>query len=70
MQYINGTDRSQTELLPDSIEDYVNEDNSVRAIDAFINNLNMAELGFEKAVPNDMGRPSYDPRDLLKLYIS
>jgi len=69
MQYINGTDRSQTELLPDSIEDYVNEDNSVRAIDAFINSLNITELGFEKAVPDSMGRPPYDPRDLLKLYI-
>ncbi len=56
-------------MLPDRIEDYVAADAAVRVIDAFVDRLNMAELGFQRAVAPSIGRPSYDPRDLLKLYI-
>ena len=56
-------------FLPDCIDDYVGKDNPVRVVDAFVDQLNMDELGFKRAKLNDTGRPSYDPRDLLKLYI-
>jgi len=69
MKYIEGEDRTQITLLPDSIEEYVSEDNPVRVIDAFVNSLDMEALGFKRSEPNITGRPSYDPRDLLKLYI-
>lgn len=69
MKYITGESRNQIVLLPDCIEDYVGKDNPVRVIDAFVNQINMDWLGFKRAKPNDTGRPSYDPRDLLKLYI-
>ena len=69
MHFINGLDRSQTELLPDSIEEYVDKNNPVRVIDAFINSLDMSELGFERSIPGETGRPPYNPRDLLKLYV-
>lgn len=69
MKYIVGESRNQIVLLPDCIEDYVGKDNPVRVIDAFVNQLNMDGLGFKRAKPSDTGRPPYDPRDLLKLYI-
>ena len=69
MKYITGEDRYQIAFLPDCIEDYVSKDNPVRVVDAFVNQLDMDKLGFKRAKPNDTGRPSYDPRDLLKLYI-
>lgn len=69
MKYIKGESRNQIMFLPDCIEDYVGEDNPVRVIDAFVNQINMDKLGFKRSKPNDTGRPSYDPRDLLKLYI-
>ncbi len=69
MKYITGEKRNQITLLPGCIEDYVGEDNPVRVIDAFINQLDMDTAGFKRAKPNETGRPSYDPRDLLKLYI-
>ncbi len=69
MKYITGEDRNQIVFLPDCIEDYVSGDNPVRVIDAFVNQLDMNGLEFRRAEPNDTGRPSYDPRDLLKLYI-
>ena len=69
MDFISGEDRGQTLLLPDSLEDYVGEDNPVRVIDAFVNSLEMHGLGFSGAAPNDTGRPPYDPKDMLKLYV-
>lgn len=69
MKYIAGEGRNQITFLPDCIEDYVGEDNPVRVIDAFVDKIDMLELGFKRAELNDTGRPSYDPRDLLKLYI-
>jgi transposase len=69
MRYIKGESREQVTLLPASIEDYVGEDNPVRVIDLFVDGLDMATQGYTRAVPKDDGRPGYDPRDLLKLYI-
>jgi len=69
MGYISGTDRGQTSLLPARIEDYVAADAAVRVIDAFVDGLDVAQLGFRRAVEASTGRPPYDPRDLLKLYI-
>ena len=68
MKYITGEDRNQIVFLLGCIADYVSEDNPVRVVDAFVNQLDMDELGFKRAKPNDTGRPPYDPRDLLKLY--
>ena len=69
MAYVEGQDRNQIMLLPESVEDLVTEDNPVRAIDAFVDGLDMNKLGFAQAEPSVMGRPAYNPRDLLKLYI-
>ena len=69
MGYITGVDRQQQVLFPETLDEYVSEDNPVRFIDAFVSGLPMAELGFARAVPNEEGRPCYDPRDLLRLYI-
>jgi len=69
MEFIRGENREQALLLPDCVEDYVEENNAVRVIDAYINSLDLAELGFAKAEPNDTGRPMYNPHDLLKLYV-
>jgi transposase/ssDNA-binding Zn-finger/Zn-ribbon topoisomerase 1 len=56
-------------LLPEVIDDYVDPDNPVRFLDAYVDNLNLLELGFQTAIPKETGRPPYDPRDLLKLYL-
>ena len=56
-------------MLPDCIDDLVALDNPVRVIDAFVDGLNLTEAGFSKAVLNRTGRPPYNPRDMLKLYI-
>jgi transposase len=56
-------------MFPESLDDYIAEDNPVRFMDAFVDSLDLQELGFERAVPKETGRPPYDPRDLLKLYI-
>jgi transposase len=69
MKYIKGQDRGQITFLPDCIEDLIGQDNPVRVIDAFIDNLDIEGLGFQKSVPCWTGRPPYDPRDLLKLYV-
>lgn len=69
MGYRRGVDRAQQILLPETVDEYVSADNPVRFIDAFVARLDMAELGFERAVPAKEGSPGYDPRDLLKLFI-
>ena len=69
MSYIDGKPRKQKMFLPDCIDDMVSPENPVRVMDAFVDNLNMGALGFNRSVPRDTGRPGYDPRDLLKLYI-
>ena len=69
MAYILGDSRIRAALFPDTIEEYVEVDNPVRVIDGFVDLLDMRKLGFQRAEPNNIGRPSYDPRDLLKLYL-
>jgi len=69
MDYIRGTNRNQITLFPESIEDYITEDNPVRFIDAFVGKLDLSELGFNRAQPAETGRPAYDPGDLLRLYL-
>lgn len=69
MPYIKGEDRRQVILFKDCLDDLVDKDNPVRGIDAFVQMLDMASLGFLKAHTEPVGRHPYDPRDLLKLYI-
>ena len=69
MRHIQGENRHQTSLLPPSLEDFVATDHPVRVIDALVDKLDLASLGFAKAVPKDTGRKPYDPGDLLKLYV-
>lgn len=68
-RFIEGEDRRQATLLPDSLEDYVTEDNPVRVIDFFIDELDLGALGFAGVVPEATGRPSYHPATLLKIYL-
>lgn len=67
-RFIQGVDREQVTLFPESLDEYVNDDNPVRAIDAFIDTLNLVSLGFQ-AEPAQTGRPSYHPGVLLKIYL-
>jgi len=69
MNYIQGEDRYQIRLLPPVLDDYIAKDNPVRVIDAFVENLDLSELGFTKSTVAGTGRPPYSPYDLLKLYI-
>jgi transposase len=69
MSYVTGDDRNQPAFLPPAIEDYVEQTAPVRAIDAFVNQLDFSALSFGRAVPASIGRPGYDPRDMLKLYV-
>jgi transposase len=69
MSYIERESRKQRILFPEVLDDYISEDNVVRFIDAFVDGLEMEELGFDRSAPKETGRPPYDPRDLLKLYI-
>ena len=67
----SGESRDQESLLPPRIEDYVGPDNPVRAIDSYVNALDLAKLGFRNAKRggSGVGQPPYDPADLLKLYL-
>ena len=69
MGYKEKASREQIMLLPDSIDEYVSEDNPVRVIDAFIDSLDLIALEFSKSIPADTGCPAYDPADILKLYV-
>ena len=68
-KFIKGPDRNQFMLLPNSVEDYISDNNEVRIIDAFVDSLDLSSLGFLKASPSLIGAPSYDPKDLLKIFI-
>ena len=68
-RYVEGRNRSQSFLLPENIDDYVDEDNPVRAVEAFVDALDLAQLGFGRAAPADTGRPSYHPSTMLKIYL-
>jgi transposase len=68
-RFIEGDDRSQSTLLPESLDDYVADDNPVRVIEVFVDGLDLGKLGFEGAAPKATGRPAYHPATLLKIYI-
>jgi Transposase and inactivated derivatives len=69
MSYIKGEERDQTTLFPGSIDEYISDNNTVRIIDEYVQQLDMEGLGFLKAVCPSIGRPPYNPKDLLKLYL-
>lgn len=68
-RFIEGEDRAQVTLLPGCLDDYIAEDNPVRVVDVFVDELDLANLGFDGATPASTERPSYHPAVLLKLYI-
>src|SRR6266446_5442699 len=68
-RFIEGSDRAQATLFPECLEDWICEDNPVRAIDVFVDELDLAELEFGGVDPEATGRPAYHPSILLKLYI-
>src|SRR5450755_1082943 len=68
-RFIEGEDRSQSTLFPEHLDDYIAEDNPVRVIDVFVDELDLQELGFEGVQPEVTGRPAYHPSALLKIYI-
>ena len=68
-RFVVGDDRSQSTLFPERLEDYLAEDNPVRAIDVFVDELDLAKLGFGGVKPEVTGRPAYHPATLLKIYV-
>ena len=68
-RFVEGVDRGQSTLLPECLDDWIDENNPVRVIDAFVEALNLAEVGFAGVEPEATGRPSYHPSVLLKLYV-
>jgi transposase len=68
-RFVVGADRGQSTLLPECLDDWIDESNPVRVIDAFVDALNLVDLGFDGVAPAATGRPSYHPAVLLKLYI-
>ena len=68
-RFVEGIDRGQATLFPEYLEDWIDADNPVRAIDAFVDKLDLSGLGFDGVAPEATGRPSYHPSVLLKLYI-
>jgi len=69
MRYIQGEGRNQGTLFPVVLDDFVPADHVCRVMDAFVEELLMSGLGFERAQAAETGQPGYDPRDLLKLYL-
>ena len=69
MGYISGMNRDQVLLFPESVDEYIEENNPVRFIDAYVDSLDLTTLGFTHTVPKETGRPGYAPADILKLYI-
>ena len=69
MAYVKGQPREQATLFPERVEDYIGKDNPVRFIDKFVESLDLVKLGFKQSVAKDMGRPAFDPGDMLRLYI-
>src|SRR5467141_2899583 len=68
-RFIDGEDRMQQTLLPNSLEDYITEENPVRVIDVFIDELDLAALGFAGMTPAATVRPAYHPSTLLNIYL-
>ena len=68
-RFIQGQDRNQSTLFPESLEGYIADDNTVRVVDAYVDELDLRAMGFERVQPKATGRPGYHPSILLKLYI-
>jgi hypothetical protein len=68
-RFVEGTDRGQSTLFPECLADWIDQNNPVQVIDAFVDELDLAALGFDGVAPEATGRPSYHPSVLLKLYI-
>jgi transposase len=68
-RFVEGVDRGQSTLLPECLDDFIDEDNPVRVFDVFVDELDLGGLGFDRVDPKATGRPGYHPSDLLKLYI-
>jgi transposase len=68
-RFVEGADRKQATLFPECLDDWIDEDNPVRVIDAFVDRLDLGELGFDGVEPAETGRPAYHPSVLLKLYV-
>ncbi len=68
-RFIEGENRFQSTLFPESLEDYIADDNPVRVIDAFVDGLDLKQLGFDRAEPSETGRPAYEPTVMLKIYV-
>ena len=68
-RFIEGVERTQSTLFPDRLEDWIGEDNAVRVVDVFVDELDLGGLGFDRVAPRATGRPSYHPCVLLKLYV-
>jgi transposase len=66
-RFVEGADRGQSTLLPEYLDEWVEESNCVRVIDCFVDSLDLADLGFEGVEPAATGRPAYHPSVLLKL---
>ena len=69
MRFVAGQDRNRSTLYPELLDDYVGNDNPVRAIDVFVDELRLGDLGFDGVQPQATGRPAYHPATLLKLYV-
>ena len=69
MGFIRGEDRQQITMFPEAVDDYISGDNPVRFIDEFVRSLDLEKLGFKRAAANELGRPGYDPGDMLRLYL-
>jgi len=68
-RFVEGEDRSQSTLFPERLDDYICEDNPVRVVEAFVEELDLGTLGFDGVEPEATGRPAYHPATLLKIYI-
>ncbi len=68
-RFIEGEHRHQSTLFPELLDNYISEDNAVRLVDVFVDELDLRLLGFVRATPKATGRPAYHPSTLLKLYI-
>ena len=68
-RFIEGVERGQSTLFPDRLDDWVDDDNAVRVVDVFVDELDLGGLGFGGVAPPATGRPAYHPAVLLKLYI-
>jgi transposase len=69
MGFVQGVHRDQLVMFPESLDEYVSDENPVRFVDAFVDSLDLQALGFRRAVPEETGRPPYHPGALLKLYV-